>query len=90
MSPSYTSAPDLVSAKSDQLCRAAVSLCALSSACVQAIGGYRKKPSTKLLMRVHRALAGGTLEHEIDGEDSPDRGIRPCLGQGRLNPGVWD
>ena len=48
-------------------------LCALINACVQAIGGYRKKPSTKLLQRVHRAMAGGTLEHEIDGEITPDK-----------------
>lgn len=38
----------------------------------QAIGGYRKKPSTKLLTRVHRAMSGGTLEHEIDGEYTPE------------------
>ena len=47
-------------------------LCELSTAYAQAIGGYRKKPSIKLLKRVHQAMAGGTLEHEIDGEATPE------------------
>ena len=51
--------------------------CALSITRPQAIGGYKKKPSTKLLKRVHGAMAGGTLEYEIDGESAP-QATGPC------------